>query len=656
MPTVQTQTPCGAGTHSPPRILVPSGPCAYCPSAKDVQPVLRSQRCPGQAALISLRTRTRTRTRDSMAMTHLLPGRSLRLVARVAGLWLLLGGVILVSRRFSTGRLYRLPVRPPGADVMARRPRVPCYGPRGRLLSESPDDELRVTRHLEGIAYPTPFIGSHRELGAEQTWMTADARYGPYGFEHDTATPGNNRSRVDWDAIRWGALQNECLARNRLRFPGPNPPGNLTTEPRLSWKNQSGIEITPDPTSVRATGRTALLIRSWAGYAYRPQDLWNIRALIVEAGLRTGGEYVVVLYVHVQDRDRNIFASSDRYDAALAAAGIPPELRSIAVLWDENLLESWYERVPEHRTMFQVSQPVQLFALHYPDFDHYWQIELDERFLGDAGKYLNAVAAFARAEPRKQALERATFPFNDGTYGTYANLTARVDAVNNGRSRAWGPLRIPDIRPLGPAPPVRSPRHENFTWGVGEDADVIVSSFCADVAQTPGWVFHDWLAGAFVRGRDTPRWFCPPAIMRGSRRLLLAVHQAQHDRGLGVPSEATLPSWALWHGFKMSYPPQPAYMRRGDDAGDDGPRDDGAVTPWFGNRADRSVDGLGDGNPQSWADRGMSFWWASDYPRTVFDVWLAGGDGVDEARMPGVLAAREGRVYAPNMVMHPVKS
>ncbi|KAG6026031.1 hypothetical protein E4U41_001376 [Claviceps citrina] len=585
------------------------------------------------------------------------PGpRCLRLVARVAGLWFLLTGVAFVSRQsFITRPSYLFVHQPSSVSVVSSLPRVPCYGPRGRLLSESPDDELHSTSLLPGI-------GSHRELGAEQTWMTAEGRYGPYGFRG--ITHGVNRSRVDWDGVNWGYLQNECLARNKLRFPGPSPSWNLSTDARLSWKNRSAIDTRLDPASVKATGRTMLLIRAWSGYVYKPEDLWNIRSLIVEAGLRTGGEYVVVLYVHVQEREKNIFASSENYDAAFEAAGIPPELRSIAVLWDENLLSSWYDKLQEHRTMFQVNQPVQLFALHYPDFDHYWQVEMDERFLGDAGKYLDAVSAFARAEPRKQALERATFTFHEDTYGTYRNLTARVDAVNHGRSRAWGPVRIPDITPLGPTPPVRHAQHENFTWGVGEDADVLVSSFCADAVQTTTWVFRDWIQGEFARGKDTPRWFCPPAIMRGSRKLLLAVHQAQHDKGLGLPSEATLPSWALWHGFKLSYPPQPAYMRRHEpefrDYGDDWTRDpatwlNGTVTPWFGNSTDRSRDGLAHGDPQSFADLGMSFWWTSDYPRTVFDVWLAGSVAQDQ-QMPGVLAVREGRVYAPNMVMHPVKS
>lgn len=311
--------------------------------------------------------------------------------------------------------------------------------------------------------------------------------------------------------------------------------------------------------------------------------------------------------------------------------------------------------------MWAVNQPLQLFALHYPEFDHYWQLELDQRFLGDAGKHLDAISTFVRNEPRKQALERATFAFSDQLYGTYRDFMARVDAANNGSSRAWGPVAIPDIRPIGPEPPVTRPQDDDFGWGVGEDADVVVTSFCADVRQTE-WVFRDFVRG-FRHGARTPRWFCPPAVMRASRALLLAVHQAQHDSGLSLPSEAVLPTWALWHGLKLSYPPQPAYMRPHEahleDLGDDWTRDaarflETTRTPWFGNATHDSPDGLAHANPQSLADRGLTWWWTADYPRAIVEAWLAGDARRD--KVPGVLAVHGGRVYAPNMAMHPVKT
>ena len=46
---------------------------------------------------------------------------------------------------------------------------------------------------------------------------------------------------------------------------------------------------------------------------------------------------------------RAIAAYDAEGDAAFAAMDLPPELRSIAVLWDDSLLKSWYAAVEEHR-------------------------------------------------------------------------------------------------------------------------------------------------------------------------------------------------------------------------------------------------------------------------------------------------------------------
>ena len=81
--------------------------------------------------------------------------------------------------------------------------------------------------------------------------------------------------------------------------------------------------------------------------------------------------------------------------------------------------------------------------------------------------------------------------------------------------------------------------------GVGEEADVIMTSWCADPQQNDEWVFRDWILNA-EQGTETPRWWCPPAIMRTSRALLLASHESQYLRGLAVPSEATPPSFTGW--------------------------------------------------------------------------------------------------------------
>lgn len=307
-----------------------------------------------------------------------------------------------------------------------------------------------------------------------------------------------------------------------------------------------------------------------------------------------------------------------------------------------------------------MNQPLQLFALHYPEFDHYWQLEIDQRFTGDAGKYFDAVGKFARDEPRKQALERSTFTFDENLHGTYANFTASVNAANNGKSRAWGPVSVPNIEPIGPKPPVSTPQEDDFTWGVGEDADVVTSSFCADIRDSV-WVYKNWFKG-LAFGERTPRWFCPPAVSRVSRSLALAVHETQHKQGVRIGSESVFPTWALWLGLKLSYPPQPAYMRPHEadyeEFKEDTYRDpakwlDTTEIPWFGFSPEQSKDGVSHGNPQANADRGLTWWWVSVFPNKVMDVWL--GNDVNATRWPSMLAARDGKVYIPNFALHPVK-
>ena len=298
-----------------------------------------------------------------------------------------------------------------------------------------------------------------------------------------------------------------------------------------------------------------------------------------------------------------------------------------------------------HRTMWQVYQPLQLFAMHYPEFDHYWQFELDMRFLGDAGHFLDAVTAFARKEPRKQALERSTFQQIQDEIGGYSSLQQAVNVAAAGGSYAWGPLRIPDVKPIGPRPPTDDPLADHFKWGVGEEADVIVTSFCQDVLSSEDWVFKDWIGG-FSGKAATPRFFCPPAIGRSSRALLLAAHEAQIEKGLHVPSEATLISFALWHGLKISYPPQPVFWRQENDAA--------TRRGWWKGGPLNSTEGIGPKNSNHPGGDGLSFWWGSAWPKQIVDAWK-GVEDDSKGVLPWILADHNGEIYAPNALLHPVK-
>lgn len=276
---------------------------------------------------------------------------------------------------------------------------------------------------------------------------------------------------------------------------------------------------------------------------------------------------------------------------------------------------------------------------------------MDMRFMGHAGKYLDAVANFARNEPRKQAMERSTFFQIQDRVGSYAELMKAVDKINNGGSHLWGPWRIPEIpNPIGPLPPVPRPEDDDFQWGVGEEADVITTSFCRNVTLSKIWVFKDWTRGFDQSNNNPPRFFCPPAVMRGSRALMLAIHEAQARRGLAVPSEATLPTFAVWHGLKVSYPPQPWYLRDVNDTKQQ--------ELWFRGGPEASTDGWVGPDPDEIPARDLSWWWTSAWPRQIMDAWfkLKRKEGDEKKELPYVLAEKDGEVYIPNFAMHPVKT
>jgi hypothetical protein len=197
-------------------------------------------------------------------------------------------------------------------------------------------------------AYPQPLGGSYEALLLNKSWLTADSRYGPYGYGDEDAA-GYSRSRVEWESVNWASLQDTCLARNEFRFRNPS---NITTHPKLSMpglmrRRRLAKMVRPVRDSRQTTGRTAIVIRSWDSYDYKKDDMINLRSLIVETSLSSGAEYAVFLLVHIKDKSKGIFSSDANYQAALNDT-VPPELRGIAVLFDELLLESWYSKVGDH--------------------------------------------------------------------------------------------------------------------------------------------------------------------------------------------------------------------------------------------------------------------------------------------------------------------
>lgn len=529
---------------------------------------------------------------------------------------------------------------------------VSCISARGEVLDKSEDDQLRSLR-LDDVDYPEPMMGSHEALGIEKTWFSASGRYGPYGFGEEDE--GYNRSRVDWNSTRWGSLQNECAEANAGRIPKLF---RFDSQPRFKHRDSTfGINLHPaNINNVRSedekTGRQAIVLRTWSTYPYTPDDLHNLRSIITEASLAKGTDYSVFLLVDVKDLDLNIHLDDAAYDAALSTS-VPAEFRDIAVLFDDSLLKSWYPGVEESRPLWQIMQPFQLFAHFYPEFDHYWQIEMDTRFMGHAGDMLEAFHKFGRKQPRKQSRERASWNYIPRFHGTYQEFTEKINTTMGEEDGVWGPVRIgSEIQPIGPAPPTADPHDDDFSWGVGEDADLILASTLQDVQRMEDWVFKGWHYG-FTKGDDLPWWMSPPAQGRASWNLLNAIHHAQAVQSLRVHSEATLPSFALWHGLKLVTLPIPIFQ--------DPERDRQEMEFVLnGGGLDKFGDGIANGGAKN---RGFSLgffvnncsWdWVSPMPDRLMRYWK--GEKEKDRDMPGILREHEGEIVAPNMLMHPRKT
>ncbi|KAJ5196597.1 Protein of unknown function DUF3405 [Penicillium cf. viridicatum] len=247
----------------------------------------------------------------------------------------------------------------------------------------------------------------------------------------------------------------------------------------------------------------------------------NVRSLVMELSLHSGGEYEVFLLVHVKDESVPIYTDDADVMKEIKAQFIPREFRDMAVLFNEKTLESWYPRVEEHSANFQYWQPVQIFSQMFQDFEYYWQLEMDSRFTGHSYHFLEKSAKFEKRLPRKYLWERNAYFY------------------------------IP-----GPKPPVTFSEDDKYEWGVGEKADLITFLPIFDPTDTQ-WLFRNLLWGL---PEDVPRRTSPVAMGRVSRELLHQMHIIQIQRGMGLVSEMTPPSLALWHRLKAVHVPQPLHL------------------------------------------------------------------------------------------------
>ncbi|KAI5808049.1 hypothetical protein DFH27DRAFT_478406 [Peziza echinospora] len=422
--------------------------------------------------------------------------------------------------------------------------------------------------------FPEPVFGGYGVIGleSEKVCFERRGRLGGYGFGYGRGEGGlggsGGRQKIDWRGVDWGGVQRRCVERNKGRFRTTSGSGRIGKEA----EEVGGVKATRSgPGKV---DRTAVLMRTWDDYKYTDNDILNLRSLISELAVNTGGEYQVHLLVHVKDPKIPIWADTEFYNSHLEKS-VPREFWGIATLWNEPLMELVYASLPENRFrdlplhgVYRSSfMPVQWFATRHPEYEFFWNWEMDVRFTGHWYELFEKVGVWAKAQKRRYLWERNDRFYIPSIHGSYEDFEKRVEREVNINETIWGPVKVPGValEPDDPTPPPHAPTayHEEADigtpWGVGEDADLIVFNPLFDAQHT------DWLLALDTTGYTDPP---PPrrsaiiASSRLSRRLLKRMHSENAHHGHAAFTEMWPATCALHHGMKAVYIPHPVYMDR----------------------------------------------------------------------------------------------
>lgn len=581
-----------------------------------------------------------------------------------------------------------------------------CHGPTGELLNKT-GGIMSKQYAWRGMPkdFPQPTVGSFEALGLDNNvCFDRIGRLGIYGLDQDTLNiPESEKALpypIDWEKVDWGHLQNKCLERNKERFPyhsrtqsnrfpSAEPPEERTGRHDEIRRSNDAAYVSPSNV-LSHRSRTAVLIRVWEGYQYNNNDFINIRALVTELSLRTGGEYQVFLFVNVKDRDagKRIFESREEYQKMLKKT-VPQELRSIAVLWSENIFQTWYPKVGDWQVYWHQFMSVQWFSHTHPEFDFVWNWETDMRYTGNHYHLLSKIHEFSLKQPRKYLWERNARFYLPYMHGD--NYTAFVEDTNSIIASSvkkklipepiWGPKPFsPFQKPLGP--PAPAPDDEDaHEWGVNEEADLISLLPIWDPRHVDWnykrkiWnyvpdehpIFDD-AHGPTDDGFDhedfpkIDRRVVINTAMRLSKRLLKAMH-AENLEGRDMQAEMFPASVALMHGFKAVYAPHPVWSmnRFPKNESEKLFNADMGVPGRWGQEADSVYSQEIEKNLKSW-----SWYYWGELGKVLYRRWMGwkARDGMGEMggkkweEYGGIVAGRGGgmgRMCLPGMVLHPVK-
>jgi hypothetical protein len=586
-------------------------------------------------------------------------------------------------------------------------------------------------QHYQGrpSGFPDNVMGSYDLLDLpEDICFERYGRLGPYGYgyalRHGGAgvgqhgdqegsqavwAEGSSINQVDYRTVDWADAQKRCYQANSARFeqkaPALQKSNTFSVVDNESYKRdvpESGSLKLSNTTKIpkKFIPRSAVVVRVWDDFEYREEYILNLRAMISELSLGSGGEYDVHLLVQVKDEAKYpIWADTDAYQKHLAES-VPKEFHGIATLWSQTQMLMLYQGIhdvfargpdlPVHGVYRGLQMAIQHFAQEHPEYDFFWHWEVDIRYTGHYYDLFSKMDSWTTEQPRKGLWERNSRFYVPSVHGSWEDFKQMVrvqtemgtDSPNNmwsglnGAKHAnerpkldkpvWGPERPRNEvdwfeTEHDPVPPTTYEK-DKYVWGVGEQADFITLNPLFDPDGTT-WLLSEDITGYNNSDGLPPRRAAIVSASRMSKRLLNTMHRETTFKKHFAFSEMWAPTTALHHGYKAVYFPHPMFVDRewpteylaGVMNGGRNGATGGARNSVFGEREHNLL--------------GMSWYYNAGFAPNLWKRWLGlrvdneGGEEfettVNEGRTGkgGVDAMKggEGRMCLPPMLIHPVK-
>lgn len=543
----------------------------------------------------------------------------------------------------------------------------------------------------QGVAQPA--LGSYNLLGLrEDICYDRFGRYGPYGLGYSLKEGGvgegmdtenessehvwNKTGKIDYHKIDWGNLQQRCFQSNRDRFLVPEE-----LEDDEKYTSLKGSQSRLGMGSKQKIGRIAVVIRTYVGFTWTHLAILNFRAMISELSLRSSGEYDVHFLLHIKDNDIPIWADGETVQSVLDM-NMPGEFHSITTLWSEAQMRllypgSWGDPVenPSNTDIYGVYRsahmPLQHFAMMHPEYEHFWNWEMDMRYVGNYYELFDRLGSWAKQQSREEMWERSQKYYIPDVHGSWSNFTELVhqETVASGQNSTTGPVEFSGRQALRTEerghnfmPESCTPGGNMTDCGIGEEADLITLNPLFD-AQDSGWVFAQDVTGYDLSLPTPPRRCAIVTASRLSRRLLEVMHEETWRHHHSMFSEMFPASMALHHGLKAVYAPHPVYLDRKWEVE--------AVDRAFNGGRDHSTSGHGSpfdvNNEHNHA--GTSWYYNSEFAGLLWRRWLGfaqydgRGDNGGRAGEGTLRGGKDeesrkdstGRLCLRSVLLHPIK-